>query len=274
MMLFKVTPNSVMDKIIIVIGTSAIMAPFIWFLKKIALHDSFTYTHYPIILNRKTRMVHAFKVDGTVLSAQWDKVYFCLAALKRNAWEIQGHVLADDGETVLDTFSFSPNMMSGHYRDKLKPHWEFIRRYMEEGPAVVSEGEQVLGRGIEFCLPIAKQREPFWCAFHRMWASYGLLMSLLINVICYPGRYIAMMTSNIPQWPADIAAQNTIPENDPYLRNDTTHPWDAKERAEAQATGKAYVPPTPLEESTLMMVMVVVFWVALFVTMLVMLMSH
>lgn len=44
----------------------------IWLLRK----ESFAYTHYPIRFNRKTRTIHVFRIDGTVLSTSWDKVFF------------------------------------------------------------------------------------------------------------------------------------------------------------------------------------------------------
>lgn len=82
---------------------TAAVAPMIWLFRK----ESFKYTHYPIRLNRKTRTVHFFRTDESVLSSFWDKLYFCLGKLKQNNWEIQAHVLADDKETVLETFMSS-----------------------------------------------------------------------------------------------------------------------------------------------------------------------
>jgi hypothetical protein len=46
----------------------------IWLLRK----ESFAYTHYPMRFNRKTRTVHVFRPNGTVLSVPWDQLYFTL----------------------------------------------------------------------------------------------------------------------------------------------------------------------------------------------------
>src|SRR5690606_33940011 len=37
--------------------------------------EAFRWTHYPIRLNRKTRQVHVFRQDGTVLTAPWDELF-------------------------------------------------------------------------------------------------------------------------------------------------------------------------------------------------------
>ncbi|MTD29078.1 DUF6708 domain-containing protein, partial [Erwinia sorbitola] len=60
----------------------------------------FTWTHYPVRFNRKTRMVHVFKVDGTILSVPWRDVFFtrgCSGPGAMPEWSIDGHILADDG---------------------------------------------------------------------------------------------------------------------------------------------------------------------------------
>ncbi|WP_124950328.1 hypothetical protein [Sulfuriferula thiophila] len=78
--------------------------PGYFFLYKGAHYEAFAYTHYPIRFNRKTRMVHVFRLNGTVLSVPWDEVFFCMAALSKRFWEIQGQVMAPDGVTVRETF--------------------------------------------------------------------------------------------------------------------------------------------------------------------------
>jgi hypothetical protein len=120
-----------------------------WF----ARYECFRYTHYPIRFNRLTRMIHVFRVDGTVLSVPWDKVFFCLGRLyQARYWSVQGHVLADDGVTVLETFSLSEVGYGERDRETLKHFWEYVRRYMEEGPANLSDRMKAV-------LPIADARE-------------------------------------------------------------------------------------------------------------------
>ena len=171
----------------------------IWLLRK----ESFAYTHYPIRLNRKTRMVHVFRLDGSVLSVPWNEVFFCLGALPQRGWEIQGHVLNADGQTVKETFAFAPHGVGEREREMLKQYWEFVRRYMEDGPqAVASE--------VKVCLPIAERRETFAFGWHRTHYHVGALplvmqaLMLVLYLVIYPGRWFALRTSRIPKWPADV----------------------------------------------------------------------
>lgn len=65
----------------------------IWLLRK----DSFAYTHYPIRFNRKSRMVHVFRKNGSVLSVPWDEVFFTLGHMAQwKEYEVRGHVLESD----------------------------------------------------------------------------------------------------------------------------------------------------------------------------------
>ncbi len=196
-----------------VLAIAFLVLPF-WLLKT----DAFRYTHFPIRLNRKTKMVHVFRTNGTVLSVPWDEVFFCVAALPQNNWEIQGHVLDADGTTVKETFALPVIGTGERDREQLSRYWEFVRRYMEEGPSSVA-------RLIEYCLPIAERRESFADGFHHLHARAHaapapiLIGVLLIYLVTYPGRWFALRTSKIPQWPAEIEAVNVIETNDPYRKD-------------------------------------------------------
>lgn len=202
-------------------GMTVISAPFLllmgWFLKT----DAFRFTHYPIRLNRKTKTVHVFRTDGTVLSTPWNDLFFCIAALPQNNWEIQGHVLDKDGVTVKETFAFPATGTGAADRDQLPRYWEFVRRYMEDGP-------QSVAKHVEYCLPIADQRERFTDGFHRMHGqAHALVVPILIAVLLflyilpYPGRWLAMRTSKLPVWPKEIEDACVIDPND-LFRKDAT----------------------------------------------------
>jgi hypothetical protein len=199
------------------------MLPFIWYGIRLLHLEAFAYTHYPIRFNRKTRMVHVFRLNGTVLSVPWDEVFFCMA----RSWEIQGHVMALDGVTVRETFPLP--FITGSRREAekgLPHHWEFIRRYMEEGP------EDAYHR-VGICMDIADKYETLMSGFHRMHVEGGfnIVTSLFaafmaITILLLPGRYIAMRTSKIPQWPQEIEAVNVVEPNDPYFRDASMNPKD------------------------------------------------
>ncbi len=204
---------------LLLFGVALVFSPVLWtsafFLRK----DCCTYTHYPIRLNRKTRMVHVFRLNGTVLTVPWDEVFFCIAALPQGDWEIQGHVLDADGVTVKETFPLSYYTPTSGL-PVLERYWEFVRRYMEEGP------EDAAHR-VEFFMPVADRRESIANGFHRMHAELGgnFIMTVIgaaLALMLVPGRWIAMQTSKVPKWPQEIEEACRIEPGDPWVRDATT----------------------------------------------------
>jgi hypothetical protein len=198
-----------------------IFAPIIWGLVWFLKKESFTYTHYPIRFNRRSRKVHFFETDGNVSSVEWDDVYFTLAQVDNvhKFWNIFGHVLDNNRSTVLKSFALSfkgtgdPEGIS-----LMKSHWEFVRRYMEDGPEEVSEQ-------VQYCLPISETRESFLFGVRRLLANNSgapklllpfILTSMIFDIVTVPFRYFAIQTSKIPQWPARVEEESHVEVGDPY----------------------------------------------------------
>ena len=191
------------------------------------LRESFAYTHYPIRFNRKSRTVYVFRVDGTVVKAKWNEIFFTVAELPhRDQWEIRGHLLAPDNETVVDTFALSyigsvsvESISSGNKRlradDYVHAHWEFIRRYMEEGP-------RHLLPQVQFCMPVDGRREKTYVSIERMFANFASAPKLLywmlspLSLVMSLCRIFAMRTSKIPEWPSEVDVACVIEPDDPY----------------------------------------------------------
>lgn len=216
-----------------IIFTFVMVPPFLamgLFMLYLLKTEWFTWTHYPIRFDRKNQMVYAFRTDGSIITVPWAKVFFTTGlnyVKNRNAdYYISGHVLADDNNTVIDTFCLPAS--TGHLA-LLQYHWEFIRRYMEEGP------ENIIQQ-VEFCLPIANKKESYGFTFFYICTLFKglfkilmLLMFPLIFIISIP-RYIAILTSRRPVWPEEIEEQCKIDPNDPYILNEKTNPkylWKA-----------------------------------------------
>lgn len=202
---------------------AVMMAPLVFLGVWLIRLDAFRFTHFPIRLNREKRMVHVFRTNGTILSVAWDEIFFCIAALPQNAWEIQGHVLDKDSGMVKETFVLPVTGAGENDRDQLPRYWEFVRRYMEDGPAAVAHR-------VEYCLPIADRKESFTDGFHHLHGQvHGLPalvlipLMLLIYVLPYPGRWIAMRTSKLPVWPKEIEDVCVIQPSDPYRRDASTN---------------------------------------------------
>ena len=221
-----------MPDFIVVSALAVLASPLLFISQWMLRKESFAYTHYPMRFNRKTRQVHVFRTDGTVLTTPWDSLFFTLGCPPlRDFWEVRAHVLAADCKTVIETFPLSyfgtmtPLDMKPQYvvqgvpryraDDYIRGHWEFIRRYMEEGPETVT-------RSIQFCMPIDRNRESFRNGLGRVFANFAgapLLLFLLMvpfNFVVGLFRYFAMQTSRIPVWPKEIEDACSVEPDDPY----------------------------------------------------------
>ncbi|KVO39286.1 hypothetical protein WT19_12115 [Burkholderia stagnalis] len=192
------------------------------FLRKIG--EWFGYTHYPIRLNRRTRMVYVFRGDGTVLKASWDDVYFALRVNMQVAGVrtlgICGLVLKDS-KTVEEMFVFGYASSSREYCLR---HWEFIRRYMEEGPRAVLNAP-----GLGLYLPIADKRETLYQGWIELvsndaWNPVFKWLMFPFHVAFFIGRLVNRVTSKVPRWPADVEAACRIEPGDPYVRDSSLNP--------------------------------------------------
>jgi hypothetical protein len=201
-----------------------VLAFALWILRK----EAFSYTHYPIRLNRKARMVHVFRFDGTVLSVPWDALFFTVGRCNRffgiQTWDVRAHVLDRDRTTVRETFSLA---VASESQGGVLVYWEYIRRYMEEGPAAVISLTPVY-------LPISERRETWRFGLMRLsldlpWAAVLVIM-LSFYFVMSLGRWFAMHTSKIPVWPKEIDEVCCIELNDPYARDARDNPpklWKA-----------------------------------------------
>lgn len=179
------------------------------------------YTHYPIRLNHRTQMVHVFRKDGSVLSVPWADLYFTLDYdfSYFRFWEIHAHVLAEDRETVLETFVLgtSEDVDPGGLAI-LHAHWEFFRRYMSEGPGSVAQF-------VKYAMPIDGKRESYRSGYEVIMSAFRhpnpvarLMTTILWPVLFLQSlvRWVVMRTCRIPRWPAEIEAVNVVDDDDPY----------------------------------------------------------
>lgn len=188
--------------------------------------DAFTYTHYPIRFNRKNRQVYVFRRDGTVLKTGWDDIYWTIYGHDlptRDAFVV-GHVLGDDKKTVRETFALSlVTVVDAAGLQELKDHFEFFRRYMEDGPGPVLEAIEPVPL---IMLPgIYKQRERWVFGWERLTLNMNgwPLVQLVFQVFFFPMslfRWLAMRTSKIPQWPQWVEDECRVEPDDPWIRDE------------------------------------------------------
>lgn len=179
-------------------------------------------THYPIRLNRVKRTLYVFRLDGTILTVPWDRIFFTLgkcSSMYGRTWDIRGLVLHGEDETVQAEFAFS--LSSGEKSDLLN-HWEFLRLYMEDGP-------EKLVRQIEFCMPVDGKRESFRSGLERIFAPYSgypffyWIMSPF-NLAVAGVRWLVMRSCTVPVWPHHIEEACPIDEADPFVRDSRINP--------------------------------------------------
>jgi hypothetical protein len=195
-------------------GCGACVAMGLWFVSK----EMFRWTYYPIALDRTNRMVHVFRLNGTTLSVPWDQIYFTLGrggGFGALNWDLRGLVLDKDGVTVRDTFAFS---VLAQDPDIVRGHWEFLRRYMEQGPKGIAAM-------VTTCVPLDGQREPFEFGNARIFIKDRGLPTLIkltmvpFNVLHCIARWAVMQTSKVPVFPDAVMRTLQTDLDDPYLRD-------------------------------------------------------
>lgn len=175
-------------------------------------HDMLGYTYKPIRLVRSTRTVHVFQHSGPggTWSLDWDKLVFCLKKSGLN-WGVLGY-LPDENGQVTKAF-YLGNVMPVHpggmlADEPLLAHWEYFRRYMEEGPAGLPVPE--------FLLPIENCREPFLYGARRLWQMFGpfAIVFAPLTTLAALFRWLAMRMSRLPRWPKEVEVQCQVSPDD------------------------------------------------------------
>lgn len=204
---------------VIVLGSLLLAATLYLFTR-----DAFTYTHYPIRFNRQNRQVYVFRRDGTVLKVGWDNIVWTIYGHNIGTRDlfVVGHVMADDKKTIKETFGLSLTTAGRAGEEKLRNHFEFFRRYMEEGPGPVLDA---LKPTPLIMLPgIDKERETWAFGWERLTLheNGSLFWMVLYQVFAFPEsfmRWIVMRTSKIPQWPQWVEDECRIEPGDPWVRD-------------------------------------------------------
>ncbi|AKO19987.1 DUF6708 domain-containing protein [Xanthomonas oryzae] len=178
-------------------------------------YEFFRHIYYPIRFNRKTRKIYVFreKRDGGLLIVPWDKVFFHIGRGTDMKFlrDIRGEIL--DGEIVKDTFAL------GHCAERdepVKEMWEFIRRYMEEGPEAVAE--HPLDKYVE--LSVA----PTWKNCLISAVGFTNATTPFKRVLLFPFigtftvvRWLVFKSCKQPVFPPEVEAECQVEPNDPHI---------------------------------------------------------
>jgi len=214
--------------LLLICGVVALILVIYHFTSRYSLRrELFRYTHYPIRFNRKTRKVYCFRSDGTVMTEDWNKLFFFICgyttyiATSRsissvNHKELRFHCLSKDRRTVLETFMLLQGATASD--SFLLPQWEFVRQFMEKGP-------QKLNDQVQFVHDISGHREKFGVLWRLyMSANPGRKAMITLSPVFFPVfflfricRWMAMRTCMVPVWPAEIEAECRVDPDDLYI---------------------------------------------------------
>lgn len=184
--------------------------------------ECFRWTHYPMRLNRKTRQVHVFRQNGTVLTVPWDDLFIVRGEAKSpmmgTTYDLRAHVLDADGTTVRESFSLGYTFPCDE--KSMDKFWAFLQPYMEAADGVERTANVLKD---SFLMPVDGRKEGWRWSIARTfapggrwpWAQLLLCIPLGLNAV---GRMFAMWTSGQPAWPAEVEAAGVVDADDPYRR--------------------------------------------------------
>lgn len=216
------------DNFFAMIFVMAIILVCTFFVGKLLLKECFRKTHYPIRFNRKTQMVYVYHVNGEILTLPWKNIFFTSATSGgvMQEWGIDGHIMEEDGETVINTFSLPVSVMGS--KNMLGRFWEFIRCYMEED--VLED----LADLVVLCPPVENKKEGYIFGLQYLLKMDSRLewlhlpIKLPLALLASIARYIAMQTSKIPQWSQEVLDACRVESDDPInisAANNPEHLW-------------------------------------------------
>lgn len=211
---------------------STAAAGIIWAGWTLVRTECFRWTHYPVRLNRKMRLVHVFRQDGTVLTTPWDDLFIfrgeSSASFAGKSYDVRAHVLADDRRTVLETFTLGYGFMAKS--QSVDGLWNFLRRYMEEDDGVSAT---VIALKNSYLMPLDRRKEGWrWSVIRTFapgsnWPLLNLLLSIPLSLTSI-GRIVAMATSKVPVWSDEVLGMcETIPADEEGVnwKSNPDLPW-------------------------------------------------
>ncbi|CAB3751491.1 DUF6708 domain-containing protein [Paraburkholderia solisilvae] len=178
--------------------------------KRTVGREFFTYTHFPIRFNRKTRMIHVFRHNGPggVLTVPWEHAYFHIGqgTQARSLLDLRGHVM--DGDTVVDTFAVG-NFFNTE--EPIRQIWKFIVVYMEQGPQALPNDLFICTSTSTRWLNCFLQANAYCDIFLRVPLIKWVFVALITGM-----RWLVMKSCREPAWPSEIVDESAIAPDDVY----------------------------------------------------------
>ena len=173
--------------------------------------ELFTQRHLIARFNRKTRQIYVNRPDyaGGIVTLPWEAVIPAINPEDPDFMGIGGFLLLAFPSEHTGA-GYDEVLMLGrpmHGNDELVGFWEFIRRYMEEGPQAVPKPKRLL--------PLSPTPiEPIWATLRFMsgfWRNGGKIAAvvtgtllsplILLHALCH---WISLLLCWAPRWPKEI----------------------------------------------------------------------
>ena len=173
--------------------------------------ELFTQRHLIARFNRKTRQVYVNRPDyaGGIVTLPWEAVIPAINPEDPDFMGIGGFLLLAFMSEHTGA-GYDEVLMLGrpmHGNDELVGFWEFIRRYMEEGPQAVPKPKRLLPLSptpIEPIRATLRFMSGFWRNGGKIAAVVtGTLLSplILLHALCH---WISLLLCWAPRWPKEI----------------------------------------------------------------------
>ncbi|WGS49819.1 hypothetical protein LFL96_19045 [Paraburkholderia sp. D15] len=208
---------------------------FLW-ASRFLFVDCFNYTSKPIRFNRIDRTIYVFKHNGPggVVSVPWDQAFLYVERSPRGgllltAGRVARCLVLDEKGQVTDSIPIGKRVvlaspetgpLGQQVMNELYEDFEYYRRFMEEGPALLPRVESFLSKKVSFrnSLKLRFEDEAALLKSGNLFLIAFGIVALVPVFIFSCANYLAMRTCREPVWPDDVeracgALPNAISES-------------------------------------------------------------
>ncbi|WP_108449051.1 DUF6708 domain-containing protein [Halomonas sp. BN3-1] len=188
---------------------------FIFFLSYVVCNahsawDCFTYRHAAIRFNRRTRQVHVFYTPklGGPRSYDWDDILATITPFDNGGYFVLNIMAATpDGTRYYDSFPVGGELVK---HEECLGWWEYIRRYMKEGPDQVPEpgwyhtDRLSLKESFLRWFPLREMKRDKARGHDIRYSQWRMVLMSPMLALFSLGHFVSMLTSRKVAWSKEI----------------------------------------------------------------------
>ena len=197
--------------ILAVLVTFLAIAFVIWVVTNVhSAWDCFTYRHAAIRFNRRTRQVHVFYTPklGGPRSYDWDDILATITPFDNGGYFVLNIMAATpDGTRYYDSFPVGGELVK---HEECLGWWEYIRRYMEEGPDQVPEpgwyqtDRLSLKESFLRWFPLREMKRDKARGHDIRYSQWRMVLMSPMLALFSLGHFVSMLTSREVVWTKEI----------------------------------------------------------------------